>query len=109
MEGAAQRPLGLHNMLAEFLAGSCPRWVGSTDPQNARSISNAFFRCSLLSRNMVGRAYKPLSLHLRIREMGKRATEFVLKLDAYEMALRRQSLREEASNFQSNWRLSFGK
>ena len=41
--------------------------------------------------------------HFSIREMGKRAIEFVLKLDSYGIAQKRQRLKEELARINSTW------
>jgi hypothetical protein len=103
MEGSAQRPLGLHSMLTEFLGWQLPtvsRFDGSECPLYLECIFPLFI---IEQKHGWSGIQSRLPLHFRIREMGKRATEFVLNLDAYKMALRRQTLREEASRIHSNW------
>jgi len=105
MEGAAQRPLGLHYMLANFLGWDLPtvnRFDGSECPLYLECIFPLFI---IEQKHGWSGIQARLPLHYRIREVGKRATEFVLRLDAYAIAFRRQALREEATRILSNWRL----
>ncbi len=105
MEGAAQRPLGLHHMLANFLGWQLPTVSRFDDSECPLYLECVFPLFIIEQKHGWSGIQARLPLHYRIREMGKRATEFVLKLDAYEIALKRQVLRGEATRIQSNWQL----
>jgi hypothetical protein len=49
-----------------------------------------------------------LPTHLRIKEVGKRAIEFLAKLDAYENQIRRQTLHEEVERIRGQWEVVVG-
>jgi len=103
IEGAAQRPLGFHNFLASYLGWQLPivsRFDGSDVPLYLECIFPLF---AIEQKHGWSGIQSRMPAHFRIREMGKRAIEFVLKLDSYAIAAERQRLREQLNAISENW------
>jgi len=103
IEGAAQRPLGFHNQLAQFLGWSLPtvhRFDGSPCPLYLECI---FPLLVIEQKHGWSGIQARMPTHFRIREMGKRAIEFLLKLDSYAIAEAKQELRQRAESVSSRW------
>jgi hypothetical protein len=103
IEGAAQRPLGFHSFLASFLGWKLPtvsRFDGSDVPLYLECILPLFV---IEQKHGWSGIQSRMPTHFRIREMGKRAIEFVLKLDSYSIAAQRQRLREQLTTISKNW------
>lgn len=103
IEGAAQRPLGFHTFLAGFLSWKLPsvsRFDGSDVPLYLECIFPLFF---IEQKHGWSGIQSRMPTHFRIREMGKRAIEFVLKLDSYKIAAERQKLREQLNSVSARW------
>ena len=103
IEGAAQRPLGFHNFLATYLGWQLPtvsRYDGGDVPLYLECIFPLFV---IEQKHGWSGIQSRMPTHFRIREMGKRAIEFVLKLDSYAIAAKRQRLREQLNLISKNW------
>lgn len=103
IEGAAQRPLGFHTFLASYLNWILPtvtRFDGSQAPLYLECIFPLFM---IEQKHGWSGIQARMPTHFRIREMGKRAIEFVLRLDAYEIAEQRQRLREQVNVTSQKW------
>jgi predicted nucleic acid-binding Zn-ribbon protein len=103
IEGAAQRPLGFHTFLASYLGWALPtvtRFDGSEVPLYVECIFPLFV---IEQKHGWSGIQSRMPTHFRIREMGKRAIEFVLKLDSYEIAERRQRLRDQIAAIEQRW------
>ncbi len=103
IEGSAQRPFGFHTFLAEYLAWKLPtvtRFDGSEAPLYMECIFPLFI---VEQKHGWSGIQARLPNHFRIREMGKRAIEFVLKLDSYEIAAQRQRIRDVLLRTSQNW------
>ena len=103
IEGAAQRPRGFHAFLAKYINWNLPtvsRFDGSQAPLYLECIFPLFMT---EQKHGWSGIQARMPTHFRIREMGKRAIEFVLKLDSYEIAERRQRLREQLSSIGERW------
>ena len=103
-EGAAQRPLGFHNFLANFLGWELPivtRFDGSECPLYLQCLFPLFI---VEQKHGWSGIQARMPLHFRIREMSKRAIEFVLKLDSYAIAAQRQRMREQLSEIEKKWK-----
>lgn len=103
IEGAAQRPRGFHTFLAGYMGWSLPtvsRFDGSEAPLYLECIFPLFM---IEQKHGWSGIQARMPTHFRIREMGKRAIEFALKLDSYEIAERRQRLREQLNSIVQRW------
>lgn len=101
--GSAQRPVGLYPRLASFLGWELPS-VSKTDGGESPLYMEAVFPLFFVEQK---RGWAGLQLkypfHLRIRDVHKRAVEFVLRLDAYDYARRRSGLQQELQSVKSRW------
>jgi hypothetical protein len=98
IEGAAQRPLGFHSQLAQFLGWSLPtvhKFDGSPCPLYLECIFPLFV---IEQKHGWSGIQARMPTHFRIREMGKRSIEFILKMDSYGFAEARQELRQRAES-----------
>ena len=103
IEGAAQRPLGFHSELARFIGWTLPtvhRFDGTPCPLYLECIFPLFI---IEQKHGWSGIQARMPTHFRIREMGRRATEFVLRLDSYAIAEARQELRQRAESVLSRW------
>ena len=103
IEGAAQRPLGFHSELAKFVGWTLPtvhRFDGSPCPLYLECIFPLFI---IEQKHGWSGIQARMPTHFRIREMGKRAIEFVLNLDSYAIAEARQELRQRTESVLSRW------
>jgi hypothetical protein len=103
IEGAAQRPLGFHSFLAAFLGWQLPmvsRFDGSDVPLYLECIFPLFV---IEQKHGWSGIQSRMPTHFRIREMGKRAIEFVMKLDSYAIEAQRLKLREQLNSISARW------
>ena len=101
--GAAQRESGFHQWLVNFLGWELPdvpRFKGLPVPLYVETIFPLFVVeqkrgwAGILSR---------VPTHFQIRDAQRRAVEFVLKLQASNIALERQRLEGEIQHLRSEW------
>jgi len=101
--GAATRELGFHHELASFIGWTLPsvaRYDGSVCPLYLECI----FPMMLIEQKRGWSAIQArMPLHYRIREVGKRAVEFILRMDAYDVAIKRQQLSEAMAATRARW------
>lgn len=101
--GAATRELGFHHELASFIGWTLPtvsRYDGSVCPLYLECV----FPLMLIEQKRGWTAIQArMPLHYRIREIGKRAVEFILRMDASVIATKRQQLREAAASLRDRW------
>jgi hypothetical protein len=103
IEGAAQRPLGFHAFLANYLGWKLPR-VTRFDGSEAPLYLECIFPLFIIEQKHGWSGIQSrMPTHFRIREMGKRAIEFVLTLDSYEIAEQRQRIREQLNSITNRW------
>ena len=101
--GAATRELGFHHFLADFLNWKLPQvqsYDGSETPLYLQCILPYFMVEQTRGWSTI---QPPLPTHFRIREVHKRAVEFILNLDAHRNALRRQEVEFEKNSIASAW------
>jgi hypothetical protein len=102
--GAATHPAGFHTRLARFLGWELPvvtRFSGSDCPLYLEAIFPLFV---VEQKHGWAGIQANLPTFLGIREVAKRALEFVLNLDAAGLAEQRQRLEQEESQLRSNWK-----
>jgi hypothetical protein len=101
--GAATHELGFHRFLAEFLGWDLPMvqtYDGAEYPLYVQCIFPYFVVEQTRGWSSV---QPPLPGHFRIRDSHKRAVEFLLKLDAHHVALRRQEIILEKARIEADW------
>jgi len=104
--GAAQREAGFHHWLAEFVGWDLPevpRFDGDVVPLYLETIFPLFFVEQ--KRGWAGiQAQTPT--YLRIRDVGRRNVEFVLKLAGAEVAAQREALRQKNASIRQRWEVA---
>jgi hypothetical protein len=101
--GAASREAGFHHFLAKFLGWKLPE-VQTFDGKEYPLYLQCVFPFLFVEQTRGwGSIQPPIPTHFRIRDVHKRAVEFILDLDAHRVALRRQELRHEQENLRAAW------
>lgn len=101
--GAAQREAGFHRMLAEFMGWHLPvvkRYDGGDCPLYVETIFPLFF-----VEQKAGWTSIPgnIPTHFRIRDVHRRAVEFLLDLDTHDLERRRQNLELRQNAVRVGW------
>lgn len=102
--GAAQREAGFHHFFAKWIGWDLPmvqRFDGTEGPLYMECIFPLMIVEQKRGWSGIGAR---IPLQYRIREVTKRSIEFLLKLDVYEIVLKRQRLRETAESLKGRWR-----
>jgi len=101
--GAATREHGFHHFLAGFLGWKLPT-VQNFDGDEYPLYLQCVFPYFVVEQTRGWSTIQPpLPNHFRIRDAHKRAVEFLLDLDAHQVALRRQEILFEKSRVESDW------
>ena len=101
--GAASRDAGFHRFLAEFLGWTLPlvtTFEGKDSPLYLQTIFPYVF---VEQKRGWSTIQPPEPTQFRIKDVHRRAVEFLLRFDAYTIALRRQELLAERSRIQADW------
>lgn len=101
--GAAQREAGFHRMLADFMGWHLPtvkRYDGGDCPLYLETIFPLFF-----VEQKAGWTSIPgnIPTHFRIRDVHRRAVEFLLDLDTHDLERRRQNLELRQNAVKLTW------
>lgn len=101
--GGASRERGFHHFLAGFLGWELPQ-VPNYDGTEVPLYLQYLFPYFVVEQTRGWSTIQPpVPTHLRVREPGKRAVEFILNLDARKIALRRQELLHERTVLETEW------
>jgi AAA domain len=104
IRGSAQNELGFHHFLTEWFGWELPlvpKFDGTLVPLYIETIAPLFFVEQ--KRGWAGvQAQTPT--YLQIRDVRKRAIEFLLKLDAISRRSRIQSLEREGASLREEWK-----
>lgn len=103
VRGAATNEAGFHERLARFVGWDLPevtRYDGSTCPLYMETVFPLLF---VEQKHGWSGIQARMPLHYRIREVGRRAVEFLLDLDAYKNSVRRVEVEQELRLVQSDW------
>jgi hypothetical protein len=101
--GAAQREAGFHRMLTDFIGWQLPgvrRFDGSETSLYMETIFPLLY-----VEQKAGWSSMPAAFpnYLQIRDVGRRAVEFIMGLDTHELELKRQRLDLELAECTSAW------
>jgi hypothetical protein len=101
--GAAQREAGFHRMLADFIGWQLPA-VRRFDGSETRLYLETIFPL-LYVEQKAGWSAMPAAFpnYLQIRDVGRRAIEFIMNLDTHELELKRQQLDLDIAECTSTW------
>src|SRR5439155_24379176 len=92
--GGAKREAGFHHRLASLLGWELPQ-VARYDGSDVPLYLECIFQLMIVEQKRGWSAIQArMPLHYRIREVGKRAVEFVMALDANVIVQQREALRE---------------
>ena len=84
--GAAQAPGGFHTMLAAFLGWELPNVLRNDGTESLLYLECIFPMAFVEQKRGWSGLFAVMPWHLRIPEMAARAIEYVLNLDAYDVA-----------------------
>jgi hypothetical protein len=101
--GAAQREAGFHRFLAGFMAWDLPivkRFDGSEGPLYLQTLFPLFFVEQKVGWTTIPGA---IPTHFRIREVHRRALEFLMGFDTHALELRRQDLEQRIAEAREEW------
>ncbi|MGW7138821.1 hypothetical protein [Streptomyces xanthophaeus] len=102
--GAAVRERGFHYHLAQFMGWDLPlvsRLDGSEGPLYLECLFPYFF---VEQKHGWSGIQARIPTHFMIRDVSRRAAEFILNLDEYEAVLTRQRLESAGALMESEWR-----
>ncbi len=103
LPGTATRAFGFHRFLAKFLGWDLPI-VPTFDGHEYPLYMQCIFPYFVVEQTRGwATAQPPLPAHFRIRDVHKRSVEFLLNLEAHQIALRRQELQLEKQQVETNW------
>lgn len=102
--GAAQREDGFHRFLEDFLGWQLPT-VRRYDSPDGKLYLETIFPLFWVEQK-VGWSSIPAAIptYLKIREVQKRAVEFIMDLDIHKLELERQRLQERVDQNARDWR-----
>ncbi|WFU73095.1 hypothetical protein [Bradyrhizobium sp. CB2312] len=102
--GAASREDGFHHFLENFIGWELPT-VKRYDAPDGKLYLETIFPLFWVEQK-IGWSSIPAAIptYLRIREVHKRAVEFIMDLDVYRLELRRQQLAEQLTANAHEWR-----
>lgn len=104
--GAATRERGFHYFLANFLGWHLPT-VQTYDGRPVPLYVELLFPYFIVEQKRGWASLTPpIPTHFRIRDPHQRAVEFLLKLDAYEIADKRLELSRRTQDLTSRWELT---
>lgn len=101
--GGATHEAGFHRELAKFLEWDLPNVATYEDRECPLYLQMIFPFVFVEQKRGWATLAPPIPTQWRIREPHRRVVEFILELDAYRVAIRRQHLRAERSRIQSEW------
>ena len=101
--GAAVNPSGFHKRLADFLGWELPRvptFEGSEVPLYLEYLFPLFM---VEQKHGWAGILTQMPSYLRVREGSRRAVEFLLELDAHNVALTRRRLEQQVIELRRDW------
>lgn len=108
VSGSASNEAGWHTALERFIGWELPQvtiYSGDSSKLYLQSVMPMLIREQ--TRGWTG-IFGAVPRHLQIRDPGRRAVEFLLSLDAYERARRREELRAQETAIGAEWRAEVG-
>jgi hypothetical protein len=102
-QGSATREMGFHHYLAKFLQWKLPEvqtFDGNEYPLYLQCIFPYFVVEQTRGWSMV---QPPLPTHFKIRDIHKRVIEFLLNLDAHQLAIKRGEVLSKIAKIELEW------
>lgn len=109
VKGAAIRPAGFHFQLATFIGWELPKVLRFDNTDVPLYVECIFPLLMVEQKRGWSGILANFPTQFGIREVSKRAVEFLLKLDAYELLMLKQHLRERAAKVNAEWKEVVGK
>lgn len=104
--GGATRESGFHRYLAEFLGWQLPVVQRFEEGSECLLYLQCLFPYFVVEQTRGWSSIlPPVPTQFRIRDVHKRAIEFILNLDAFKVAKRRQELSDEKRRIESDWKI----
>lgn len=101
--GAATRERGFHRFLAEFLGWNLPEVQTFEGRQSPLYLQCIFPYFAVEQKRGWASLLPPIPTQFRIRDPHKRVIEFLLNLDAYEIAAKRIELNDRIKIVETAW------
>jgi hypothetical protein len=101
--GAAQREDGFHHFLEDFLGWKLPTVRRYDSPEGKLYLETIFPLFWVEQKTGWSAIPAAIPTYLRIREVQKRAVEFIMDLDIHKLELERQRLQEQIEQTARNW------
>jgi hypothetical protein len=102
--GAAQREDGFHHFLEDFLGWNLPTVRRYDVPEGKLYLETVFPLFWVEQKAGWSAIPAAIPTYLRIREVQKRAVEFIMDLDIHKLELERQRLQERIDQNAQDWR-----
>lgn len=102
--GAAQREDGFHRFLEDFLGWQLPTVRRYDNPEGKLYLETIFPLFWVEQKAGWSAIPAAIPTYLKIREVQKRAVEFIMDLDIHELELERQRLNERLDQNARDWR-----
>ena len=103
--GAATHPYGFHHHLASFIGWELPAVTKFDGSECSLYMETIFPLMIVEQKHGWGGIQSNLPTFFGIKEVAKRAIEFLAGLEAYELAVKRQRLSQEESNLKQKWKV----
>lgn len=101
--GAAQREDGFHHFLEDFLGWELPTVRKYDSPEGKLYLETIFPLFWVEQKAGWSAVPAAIPTYLRIREVQKRAVEFIMDLDVHKLELERQRLQEQIDRNARDW------
>lgn len=102
--GSATRPEGFHHFLEDYLDWSLPSVRRYDMPESKLYLETVFPLFWVEQKAGWSAVPAAIPTYFRIREVQKRAVEFLLDLDAHRMEVRRQQISDQILALSRTWR-----
>lgn len=102
--GAAQREDGFHRFLEDFLGWNLPVVRRYDSPEGKLYLETIFPLFWVEQKSGWSTIPAAIPTYLRIREVHKRAVEFIMDLDVHKLEIERQRIQEKLDENARNWR-----
>lgn len=108
LPGGAAREMGFHHLLAEFVGWQLPNVPTYKENEVPLYVETLLPFMFVEQKHGWSNLRNRFPTYLQIKEVNRRAFEFILSLDAQEIATQRISLRQQAANIKDKWSVKIG-
>ena len=103
--GGASRELGFHRLLAEFIGWQLPNVPTYDENETLLYMETLFPFMFVEQKHGWTNLRNRLPNYFRIKDLNRRAFEYLLDMDASEIATRKVVLKQQEATIKSNWSL----